>query len=160
MQVGASPLQHTAASHTHAYLITWLMMMGSGGISKAWSRWGISENFIRWDSKIYVKEEKQLRSWHFEHKTNTLLVFGKRMGPFLTCWRYLSQMTNSRSWGSWSLCVLIYCHSAWMITGRVWVWMPRSRARRGSNLNWGGCREPKSTGMNILSWDYMHFGVL
>lgn len=56
----------------------------------------------------------------------------------LTCCRYLSQMTNSRSWGSCSLWVLMYCHRAWMITGRVWVWMPRSRASRGSSLNWGG----------------------
>ena len=84
----------------------------------------------------------------------------KRMGPFLTCWRYLSQMTNSRSCGSWSLCVLIYCHSAWMITGRVWVWMPSSRARRGSNLNWGGCREPKSIEMKLMSWVYVHYEVL
>ena len=66
-------------------------------------------------------------------------------------------MTNSWLWGSsfpsldccsyWEtflytgylhICVLIYCHSAWMITGQVWVWMPRSQARQRSNLNWGG----------------------
>lgn len=34
------------------HLITWLMMIGSGGISSAWSLCGISENFIRWDSNI------------------------------------------------------------------------------------------------------------
>lgn len=56
-----------------------------------------------------------------------------------TCCRYLSQLMNSRSWGSWSLWVLTYCHRAWMITGLVWVWMPSIRASRGSSLNWGGC---------------------
>lgn len=144
MQTGTRQLQHSTASHTQAYLMTWLMMIGSGGISKAWSRCGISENFIRWDSKICSKGEKHEVS--ILSVASVLMDSSKRMGPLLTCCRYLSQMTNSRSWGSWSLCVLIYCHSAWMITGRVWVWMPKSRARRGSNLNWGGCREPKGIG--------------
>ena len=37
-----------------------------------------------------------------------------------------------------SLCALIYCHKAEMMTGLVWVWTPRSLARRGSSLNWRG----------------------
>jgi len=41
----------------------------------------------------------------------------------------------SRSAGSCSRCVLMYCHKALMITGRVCVWMPSSRARRRSSLN-------------------------
>lgn len=39
---------------------------------------------------------------------------------------------------TWSLWVLIYCHRALMIAGRVWVWTPRSLAKRGSSLNWRG----------------------
>ena len=45
----------------------------------------------------------------------------------------------SLSWWSCSLWVLMYCHRALMMTGRVWVWTPRIRAKRGSSLNWGGC---------------------
>ena len=36
---------------------------------------------------------------------------------------------------TWSLWVLIYCQRALMIAGRVWVWTPRSLAKRGSSLN-------------------------
>lgn len=61
----------------------------------------------------------------------------------LTCCRYLSQLMNSRSWGSWSLWVLTYCHRAWMMTGLVWVWIPSIRASRGSSLNWGGWIEAR-----------------
>lgn len=58
-----------------------------------------------------------------------------------TCWKYLSQLMYSLSWESWSLLVFTYCQSAWMMQERVWVWMPSSRARRRSSLNWGGCGE-------------------
>jgi hypothetical protein len=39
---------------------------------------------------------------------------------------------------TWSLWVLIYCQRALMMAGRVWVWTPRSLAKRGSSLNWRG----------------------
>ena len=42
---------------------------------------------------------------------------------------------NSRSLGSCNLWVLIYCHRALMMTGLVWVCMPRRRASRKSSLN-------------------------
>jgi hypothetical protein len=47
-------------------------------------------------------------------------------------------ITKDRHITTWSLCVLIYCQRALMMTGRVWVCTPSNRARRGSNLNWRG----------------------
>lgn len=132
--------------HLPSYLMTWLMIIGSGGISNAWSRCGISENFIRWDSNICMfKEEFNEKEPSFSMTART----GVRTLPF-TCWRYLSQMTYSRSWGSCSLWVLMYCHRAWMITGRVWVWIPKRRAKRGSSLNCGGCKEMAKTNFRVL----------
>lgn len=46
------------------HLITWLMMIGSGGISSACSRCGISENFIRCVSKIWRTEDKKKKKDH------------------------------------------------------------------------------------------------
>lgn len=57
-----------------------------------------------------------------------------------TCWKYLSQLMYSLSWESCSLLVFTYCHRAWMMQERVWVWIPSRRARRGSSLNCGGCK--------------------
>ena len=54
------------------------------------------------------------------------------------CLKNGSQLTYSRSCVSCNLCVLMYCHSAEMITGRVCVWTPKRRAKRWSNLNWSG----------------------
>lgn len=47
------------ATTMRSHLITWLMMIGSGGISSACSRCGISENFIRCVSKICRMDEER-----------------------------------------------------------------------------------------------------
>ena len=91
----------------------------------------------RWVARlIYCMESKQ--------KTNEKRELGSQLSEWLwwwwiTCSRYLSQLMYSRSAGSCSRWVLMYCHSALMITGRVWVWMPSSRAKRRSSLNCIGC---------------------
>ena len=75
-------------------------------------------------------------------------------GP-ITCSRYLSQLMYSRSFGSCSRCVLMYCHSALMMTGRVCVWMPSNRARRKSSLNCIGCT-PKMKPVIINTHRYQY----
>jgi hypothetical protein len=48
---------------------------------------------------------------------------------------YFTLKTDRQTWSLW---VLIYCQRALMMAGRVWVWTPRSLAKRGSSLNWRG----------------------
>jgi len=40
------------------YMMRWLMMMGSEGMRRGWSRCGISENFMREHSKICEEETR------------------------------------------------------------------------------------------------------
>lgn len=120
------------------YLITWLITIGSGGSSRLVSRWGISQNFRRGQSKIwgeYIYQVCYLSGKMLTPKWRVYFIWQKYVSA---CWKYLSQLMYSFSWESCSLLVLTYCHNAWMMQERVWVWMPRRRARRGSNLNWGG----------------------
>lgn len=66
------------------HLITWLMMIGSGGISSACSRCGISENFIRCVSKIcrtedkkkkkITQSQKKVASGHVKHFDSLLAI--------------------------------------------------------------------------------------
>lgn len=50
------------ARQPSGHLITWLMMIGSGGIRSACSRCGISENFIRCVSKICRTKGKRKKN--------------------------------------------------------------------------------------------------
>ena len=59
-------------------------------------------------------------------------------GTSNTCSKYLSQLIYSRSLGSCNWWVLMYCHMAWRIMGRVAVCTPSSLANLLLSLYWDG----------------------
>ena len=104
----------------------WWITMGSGGANKGWRRRGISVNFIRGVSNIFKIKSLSLKI----NMSNRLCK--------LTCWKYLSLLMYSRSVGSWSLLLRMYCHTALMMSGLLAVWMPNKRASLLVSLYWTG----------------------
>jgi len=93
----------------------------------------------RWMRTVYISNPNK---YHKKAPTLNNRLCNEHVSQ--TCSRYLSQLMYSRSLGSCSLCVLMYCQSALIITGRVCVCIPSSRASRRSSLNCIGCKQNKT----------------